>query len=392
MTQQPVPEGPPASTYLWNPARSDGYTWLLVALALYQIAGMPTAAYQFSALLFLGLAVALVLKAHRWPIYVLLITLATIGTAQTVFVEANGPQDAQADRDETVETAARAFLARANPWTQHTPMGNNITTGPASLLIAAPFVKIWGRVDGLTFLFWLGLLGFLLMGDLAHQNDSFLNLALFYLLGQFEVARAQYWSLEELYFPQLMIAGAFLATRGGRHVVVGALLAVAVMCRTNYVFLVVAFLLWFWRGARGGEGRAWIRLAVGGAVAAITVLLIIGVRCDFGTFDDYLRVTSAVAGQPLADVPMTAPARAASWILGTKLGPPLMGLVALALIVLAGCRLPRWHHPFRALALASFLAQTLVWYPARAMDYTLVWAIPLLFSIGWRDRDITNAS
>jgi hypothetical protein len=370
--------------YLAAPVKPSRYTWLLIALGLYQAAGGTPLVYQVFAGLLVLAGVALVRRWRRGLAYGCVAALAIVATGQAVFVEANGPHDASANRDEAAEFAAKAFVAGVSPWGDPAAVGGNVTTGPASVLITTPFVSAFGRINELSFVFWLGFLAFLAWGDLTMRNGSFLDLALFYSLGQFEIVAAQYWSLEELYYPHLLLAVAFLAIARQRYVLAGALLALSVLCRTNYLFLVVGFLAWVSVRERD---RRWLRSAATGALLGLAgVLFPFVLRGGYGVLADYVRVTAAVGGQELVGgVLMTLPARATAATLGPTVGSAVTALAVMTLVFWTSRRLPLMSNPFPCVAVGAFAAQTLAWYPSRAQDYTLMFVVPALFAIAWGD-------
>ena len=72
-------------------------------------------------------------------------------------------------------------------------------------------------------------------------------------------------------------------------------------------------------------------------------------------------------------------------MLGPAVGSPVKAMAGLALVFWVVRRLSRASNPFAHVAFAAFVGQTLVWYPQRAQDYTLMFVIPALFAIAWKD-------
>jgi hypothetical protein len=111
----PVPrdEGKPALDYLKTSESFDGLTALFIAYAVYDRIGGDHAGHGIAAVLLLGAALSLLLQRPRWVAYSLVCAAFILSTYTAVLIDANGPQDAQADRDDTIETGARTLLALA---------------------------------------------------------------------------------------------------------------------------------------------------------------------------------------------------------------------------------------------------------------------------------------
>ncbi|MCX7009537.1 MAG: hypothetical protein NTY53_20215 [Kiritimatiellaeota bacterium] len=153
----------------------------------------------------LAVAAMHLLRLPRWFTYVLVASGLLCFFCYHVFVDAQGPQDAFSDRNEAVENAARAMLQGTNPWNARSVLGLPITTGPSSILLAVPSVKLTGRINLLTFSFWALFLGLLLAGDLLRRNGSFVLLGLLVLLPWTGVLHTLHWSLDELYYAVILL-------------------------------------------------------------------------------------------------------------------------------------------------------------------------------------------
>jgi hypothetical protein len=116
----------------------------------------------------------LVVRPRRAVVYTVWFVILLVPIAQQVLVLARGPRDLRSDRDEAVEISARALLTARNPWLDRTPLNNAITTGPTSILIAAPAVACTGDVQALSLAFWSALLLILAACDIFRRNDRFL--------------------------------------------------------------------------------------------------------------------------------------------------------------------------------------------------------------------------
>ena len=207
-----------------------------------------------------------------WLLYFLSLVLFASTTYQRVLIDARGPQDAGSDRDDAAEIATSGFLHRHNPWEQRTQIGNVITTGPGTLLLAAPFVAVTHHIDWLTFAFWMFFAAVLLIEDIRQRNQTWLPLCLLYFAGVFLIETAQHWSLEELSYGCVFIVLATWAARRGAAACMGAALAFAFLIRANYAFVAFGVVLWWWL-EEGASWRALARAALGGA----TTLLATGI-------------------------------------------------------------------------------------------------------------------
>ncbi|HEX4457813.1 MAG TPA: hypothetical protein VIA18_07570, partial [Polyangia bacterium] len=140
-------------------------------------------------------AIAAIASAPRWTVY-LALAFAFVLVTSDRSEAARGPQDGQSDRDEAAEQATTRFLHRQNPWLKTTALGNSITTGPGSLVLAVPSVATSGKIDGLTFAFWLTMVALFLAGDVRQHNGAFPTLVLLYIIGDFNLSAGQFWSHE----------------------------------------------------------------------------------------------------------------------------------------------------------------------------------------------------
>lgn len=202
----------------------------------------------------------------------------------------------QADRDDAIETAAKAFLSGGDPWQARTMLGSRTYSGPASVLVAAPFVAVFGRINEISFVFWVGFLAALLIGDLRSRNGSLLLLGLLWYVGNFELYYAQHWSLDELFYPQLWIVLAWASWSRGRPRLSGVALAAAVLSRVNYVFLAWAFVCWAIQETNR-RNRVW-RLFQGSLLGSALFLLPVAGVCGFGALRDFAEISLGVGERP----------------------------------------------------------------------------------------------
>jgi hypothetical protein len=207
---------------------------------------------------------------------------------------------------------------------------------------------------------------------------------MFFLLGWFDIEHTMYWGLEELYYPILMLALAYLLV--GRNVWwgVGALWAAAILTRPNYAFLVIAFGLWYLL-RHPFDRRVIGRLVLGFAAAAILIMLpFIAVGgSDLLTNNPWrFAMGYAAAGWPDTNsVFRLLNQLSASFSPGVTSGIKLM----IALLVIAGVawalRKPRVDHPFCHITAAALIVHVL-WLPTQfSADYTLMFVLPAMLAI-----------
>jgi hypothetical protein len=174
------------------------------------IDGIPKGYFSLLAYVLLFCLIALFLKLPRWIPYFAIILAIIIHVFYFTQIIAKFDQDANSTRDDAVEMTTKAFLRGENPWNNMPELGVQATTGPASILLAMPFVMIFGEINLLTFLFWVLIFAISLVGDIQNKNNSFPILSLLFITGIFGFSHTLFWSLDELYFPFWHVAIAAL--------------------------------------------------------------------------------------------------------------------------------------------------------------------------------------
>jgi hypothetical protein len=366
---------------------------LLVANLYEQVTSLSEknapAPYTSLMLLFLLITLAaLVFRLPRWVVYLTLSTLLLIHIAFYTFEISRLEQDRASTRDAAVELSAQAFLRRENPWS-HVQLNVPVSTGPASVLLALPFVALFGNINALTFIFWVAFLLILLVADLQRGNRTFPLLALLSVSGIFGFRHTLYWSLEELYFPILLFAFAYLCLQRNGFLLAGALLFTTAMFRLNYVFLIIAFLLWyFYHCSTPLKGLIWMTL--GGILASLLVLapFIIVAGKEFVHQNPFLFALKASGS---TDWTPNNPIFISLRLLSRLVGSRAMRLVKLLLIVPPlmwfSWKAPDLDHPFWHLTLAALLTLLFAWFPSSLpTDYELFLILPAFLGIAFSDR------
>lgn len=340
----------------------------------------------------LGL-VLLSLKPSRGALYAILALVLAGHIFFYTAIISRDVQDSKSSRDDALEMTTQAFLRGENPWNHVEELGVPATTGPASILAALPFVYFFGHINWLTALFWLAFFAILLGADVYFENNTFPLAALVFVLGLFSFTHTLFWSLEELFFPVLMLPLIYWAAKSRRYFWVGFLLGVMVMVRLNYLFVALAILLWL--VYRPGFSPKKQGPALLGGLAGIGLVLLpfvlVGGR-EFWSANPLITAFSMSASEawPHNNFLFEALNR-----VGSLVGDHAMRLIKLlftALILwLAAIRLKRIEHPFWHVTAAAFLAQTIAWLSAaQSADYELFFILPALLALAWTRK--TNAT
>lgn len=379
--------------YLKSPVKQYGLVALLNISGIYLFLTNP-APYPYSIYVTLLLGLIIVgLLGHRprWIIYLLSFLAITIHLYSYIHIVANGEQDPYSTRDMAVEVTAQAFMRAENAW--NVDPGVQVSTGPTSILIALPFVRIFNQINWLTFLFWVLFFLVLLKYDVKNQNNTWLILILISLLGWLDIEHTLYWSLEELYYPILYLAFAYLLVENKRWFWTGILLAAAVLTRVNYIFLVIGFIGWY-ICSDDFNWKQSLKMDSGFLVGFILILLpfiIIGGQDLISNNPWQFALSFSEADYPASNIIFRALNRISNLI-----GSGLMQVVklGLSLLFMAGVtwilRRLKITHPFWHITAAAFIAHTLVWLPAHLpKDYTLMIVLPAMIAVALTPEQIS---
>ncbi len=372
--------------YLKSPKGQFGLAIALIFIFIYEILAKSNHPYPYSnwiVLLLIMTIIAAIFHSPRWIVYAFLLTMLTIHLLLFVKIISKGEQDPSSSRDEAVEVAAQTILHGENAWNRN--VGAPITTGPTSILIALPFVLLFGEINWLSFLFWMVFYMVLLRGDLIYRNQSWPIMVMFLVLGYFGFEHTLYWSLDELYYPILYLVGAYFLINRNNFLSVGVLIAAAVLSRSNYIFMVVGFGFWYIFNSQVNRHNI-LKILLGCFLGGVVILLpfiIIGGK-DLWVNNPW-NLAFAISGTAWPDT---------NFIfkllnhLNTQIGPGAMRWVKLGLTMSItfplswGLRLLRVQHPFWHITLGAFLANTIVWFPAHLpMDYALIFVLPAMLAI-----------
>ena len=371
--------------YLKSPIRFFGIPVALILVYIYEILTKPDPyPNAFGVVLLLVITVCLIIfRRPRWITYAFLLIALTAHIFVFENLISKGEQDPVSTRDEAVEVAARSILDGQNAWNKD--VGAPITTGPASILIALPFIFMFGEINWLSFLFWMIFSLILLWFDLRHQNNSWPVMAMFIILGYFGIGQTLYWSLDELYYPFLYLTLAYFLVGQGNFFIVGMLTAAVLLSRFSYFFMIIGFGLWILFNFPL-NGRHLFKMGLGfilGAVAILLPFVIVGGK-DFWINNSW-NVAFNISGGTWPDNNLFF-----KFLnhLNTQFGPVAMRWVKLGLtlsfmIPLSwGLRLLKVPHPFWHITFGAFLAHTIVWLPVHLpVDYALIFVLPAMLAI-----------
>jgi hypothetical protein len=361
---------------------------------LYQsITGMgirdaPVAYLRYSFYGLLLVLALLVFRSPRWAIYSAITLVLIIHLYFYTQIISKLDHDAASTRDNAVEMTTKAFLRGENPWNHVSELGVPATTGPASILLAIPFLLIFGEINWLAFLFWILVFLILFSGEFRERNSAFPFLSLLFLTGLFGFTHTLYWSLEELYFGYIFIPLAFWSVNQQRLFLAGALLAIAVLIRLNYVFVVLAFLLWY-ISTSSFKPINLLKLGLGAVIASLAVLvpfILVGGK-EFWAHNPFISALSMSGSE-------TWPSNNIFFrglnFLGRNLDQWSMRIIKLGIIsgsiLIAAILLKNIQHPFWTITVAAFLTQTVAWFSRLPADYVLMIVLPAFIAIAFTSR------
>ena len=361
---------------------------------LYQsITGMgirdaPVAYLRYSFYALLLVLALLVFRSPRWTIYAAITIVLIIHLYFYTQIISKLDHDAASTRDNAVEMTTKAFLRGENPWNHLTELDVAATTGPASILLAIPFVLIFGEINWLAFLFWLLIFVILFSGEFIERNNAFPFLTLLFLTGLFGFTHTLYWSLEELYFGYLFIPLAYWSVNQQRFFLAGAFLAIPVLIRLNYVFVILAFLLWYMFTSTFKPINL-LKLGLGAAIASLVVLVPF-VWVGGKEFLAHNPFTYALSMSGSETWPSNNIFFRGLNFLGRNLDAWSMRFIKLGIIsgstLIAAILFKNIQHPFWTITVAAILTQTVAWFSQIPADYVLMIVLPAFIAIAFTSR------
>ncbi len=374
---------PETRDYLIDSIRISPVTALLMLLYVYTYF---KSTHVFSWILY-GIfifAMMTAIRLPRWLVYncVLVVMVALIGWGS--FVDAKGSHDRGSDRDDGVEISASMLMQGSNPWNERTQLNLRITTGPSSILLAVPFVALFGEINALTFIMWTCFLIFILAGDVAFRNNTFATIIMLLLFPWSGFLHTLHWSLDELYYGAILLPVLWLALRRNRLIIAGLLGAFICLVRLSYAPMVFAAGLW-WMLERKRAVKDYLRIAAGGLLycsVAVSVFMVIG-GSDFIT-NNFWHNSQMQSLDDTTNVVTTLLSTTLGWL---PTGPLGSMVIIIPLIVISGIAMRRGTtHPFYQISIAGLLGHSIAFSPDFRIDYQLILLIPALYSIAFTEQ------
>lgn len=376
-----------ALVYLRERPRPSPLTPLLALLAMYTLA--EDWLWQLPLVAVLGFGVLQLIRAPRWAGYACLWLGLLVFLVVFLFDLSTGPIDPNSDRDDQVEIGEQMLLDGQNPWSRPLPSGNANSAGPSSFLIAAPWVALFGRINEMTFVFYLLLFAFLMVGDVTRQNDAFPLFPLFVLCGLFGFTHTLLMGLEELYFGFLILALAWVLVGRNRLMAAGACLAIVVAGRLSYAFPAFAFLSWYLY-SRHVSRSGLLRLVIGGSLGLVAVMApyVLLFRADLIRYNPWIYAVALLEGRWPKTNPVFRLLNGVEALLGPGPGKIVVVLACLGLLLLVARSLSRLalDHPFWHVCLGGFIANMVAYLDPLLLDYILFFVIPGFMAIAFSGR------
>jgi len=333
------------------------------------------------------------IRVPRWVTYCLFFVLLIIHLFLFVHGISNQQHDLRGTRDDCVELTTKAFINGLNPWNEEIANQLNapLTTGPASILLAYPIVKIFHKINWLTFFFWISFFVILLYCDLKHQNSTFVPLVLFFLTGIFFIEYTLYWSLEELYYPFIFFTASYWFYSRGYSFLTGLFLIIPMLSRLNYIFLIFAFLLWCFLNTKI-KTNDFLKLSIGsglGILLLLTPFLWVGGK----DFIEHNAFTIALSyGELISKWSENNFIFTILNFIQNKMEPFMLkwlktGFTIIFILIIA-LRMKRINHPFWHLSVAGFITHIIAYYNSLLFrDYGLIFILPAMLAIAFSNRE-----
>lgn len=373
---------PSHCSYLSRPVLISPFAVLFFFLYLYsnlQSGGIQGVVLTF----FVTIAVLVLMRMPRWLIY----SVAVLGMILLIyhFIVVDARQkDAASDRNDAVEIGTKALFHGENPWNKKSILNLPITTGPSSMFLAIPSVYFTGKIIALSFLAWLIFLTFLLAGDIAYRNNTFLTLCLMMLLPWTGFIHTWHWALDELYYAAILSPLLWLALRHRHFLTAGCLCGFMLFSRLSYAFAILPIGLW-WLLSERRRLRECLLLAAGGMLYCLPVLAVLYM---IGTHD-FLHANFFLNSQ------VGGLSNHANWLVHSitivlrylPRGNAGSALVISTIILLTSLGMRSVSHPFFHIGLGLLLAHTIGFSPGYTNDYILVFVIPAMYGIAFCNAD-----
>jgi hypothetical protein len=376
---------PSQCSYLWRPVSMSPFVVLFLFLYLYN--NLNAGGIQGVILLSIVMVVAsLLMRLPRWFVYGVVVLGMTLLIHHFVFVDARR-DDRGSDRNEAVEIGAKALLRCENPWNEKSILNLPITTGPSSMVLAIPAVYFTGTIIPLSFMAWVVFLAFLLAGDIAYRNNTFLAMCLIMLFPWMGFIHTWHWALDELYYAAMLSPLVWLALRHRQFLVAGCVCGFMLFSRLSYAFAILPVGLW-WLMSERRRARECMLLIAGGisyCLFMLIVLYMIGghdflhanffLNSQIGSLSDHSNWLTHSLTVALSVLPR---------------GNVGSAVVISVIVLIASIGMRAIPHPFFHIAIGLLLAHTIGFSPGYANDYILVLVIPAMYGVAFSNADKTK--
>lgn len=367
-----------------------GFGFLLIFLQIYKSFYVNDQAYAVfrHAMLFLSmlLSLSLIAKASKYVTYGLMLAVLLLNIASYTLKISDDPAiDRLADRDEMVEIAARGLLDGKNPWTLSTQLGTGFTIGPASVLIAIPAVLFFGKINILSFAFYILLTCYLLYNDYINENQTFIIAGLIMLNGSFFLQNSMFFSLDEHFFPVLYFVAAYELCRRNRSFGAGLVLSLTYLSRLSWTLPLLTFLMFY-----GVQWKSDVRrvrllsgLLIGSVIILFPFLVIVGPSSLAANNSFHTNMYLAGHGGVIDANYLMSYLNHASTVYGIN-SSYLKALTALGVMVslmVFAYRYARVQSLFLYLGFSSLLSFTVIHCPLQSADYALAIVLPGIIHI-----------
>ncbi len=380
---------PDTREYLLGSIHIPPITSLLMLLYVYTYF-KSTPVYSWVLYAILLFTVMAAIRLPRWLIYTFILIAMTTFVGWGAFIDSKGPHDGGSDRDDGVEIAATMLMRGSNPWNERTQLNLAITTGPSSILLAVPFVALFGEINLLTFIMWAVFLIFVLAGDLSLRNNSLTTIIMVLLLPLSGFLHTLHWSLDELYYGAILLPVLWVALRSNKLIIAGLFGAFICFVRLSYAPVVVAAGLW-WLLDRKRQVKDYLRIAAGGLLYVVAVVSVFwGIGGDDVIANNFWHNSQMQSLNDTSNIITKHLSNALGWFPAGPLGSML---IILPLIVISAVAMRRRvTHPFYHMSIAGLLGHTIAFSPHFATDYKLIFVIPALYSIAFTEQPGTIRS
>lgn len=178
------------------------------------------------------------------------------------------------------------------------------------------------------------------------------------MIGIFEFSHTLFWSLDELYFPYVLLPIAFWLALRKKWILAGMILSSTIFFRLSYTFIVIGFLLWFLFNEDYQIKDLW-KIGFGAVIAGIIILLpfiIVGGQ-DFLNHNPFIYAFSLVESGSLPNNNIIYKGfNFIGNILGFRLLQVMKLVFILGVMLLLAVRLRSVKHPYWHITAGAFLA------------------------------------